>query len=91
VTTQLQLINISYQKYEPITNPKNEQVLTGTNSNIVRVLLVLKEHYYQRHNHQSENRMQLLTVNMMAGTERALGLPHQTLEENLASVIVRRF
>lgn len=31
-----------YDKYEPIINPKNEQVLTGTNSNILRVLVVLK-------------------------------------------------
>jgi hypothetical protein len=30
--------------YEPIINPMKEQVLTGTNSNILRVLLVLKGH-----------------------------------------------
>ena len=29
--------------YEPIINPTKEQVLTGTNSNILRVLLVLKD------------------------------------------------
>jgi len=49
-----------YDKYEPIISPKNEQVLTDANSNILHVLFVLKRHVINIGiTTKSENRMQL--------------------------------
>jgi hypothetical protein len=81
-----------YDKYESIINPTNEQELTGSKSNMLPVLLVLKGHVTNSDiTTKREPNASAVTVSMMADTESALGWPHQTLEENWASVIVRRF